>query len=77
MCYIILHENIIEIATISSIDEQKTSITRVTRTTRRERQEEVTLVSFDSFPTMEDDLKYSRKIDIEKKYIYKSQTNWP
>ena len=64
------------IATISSKDEQKTSITRVIRTTRRERQEEVPLVSFDSFPPVERDLKIFEKIEAEK-YIYKSQTDRP
>ncbi len=34
---------------------------RVIRTTRRERQEEVPLASFDSFPPVECDLKYSRE----------------
>ena len=49
---------------------KKTSITRVIRTTRRERQEEVPLVSFDSFPPVERDLKYSRERERLREKIF-------
>ena len=57
--------------------QQKILITWVIRTTRRERQEEVPLASFDSFPPVECDLKYSRERErkIEKKL--QSQTDRP
>jgi hypothetical protein len=67
MCYIIFHEKINEIATISSIDEQKTSITREQEPHGAKDRRYLWSVLAALPPwSVENDLKLSRKIEIEK-----------